>query len=514
MIRRSSLLVGLVFVLAGIVIGLLVSAQFNVISIGGAADRAKGVMLGSEAEVPEAILSAQSLNAAFVAIVQDVKPTVVTISTRETRRRSLEEHPFFRYFGDEFRRRFEEEQPERQRMALGSGIIVSQDGYILTNRHVVNDAEKITVTLLDRQEFDAVVVGSDSLTEVAVIKVEGEGLPVARLGESDSLSVGEWVLAFGNPFGLNFTVTQGIVSALGRSMGGGRIIPYLYGIENFIQTSAVINPGNSGGPLVNLRGEVTGINTAIQTPTGSFVGYGFAIPITLAKRVMSDLIHKGRVVRAYLGISMEPVDQTLGEALGMSQPRGIFLQSILEDSPAEKAKLKQGDVVLEVNGVEVNQPNQVQSLILRMSPGEKVTLTVLRDGNERKVEVTLGELGADRVASAESPIEDQAEDLGLSVQPLTDDVAEHFEYTGEGRLLVTDVEPYGPAWERGVRKGDVLLDVKVGKKKDWTELGSVKDFRKAMEGLSPGETALFRVERAQGGEWVARIVAVKVPKER
>jgi len=513
--RRSSLLA---FVLVGIFIGLLVSAQFKVISIGGATDRAKGVTLGSEADVPEEILSAQSLNAAFVAIADDARPTVVTISTRETKSRSLAEHPLFRYFGDELRRRFGDEfgrrSEEQPQQGLGSGIIVSKDGYILTNRHVVKDAEKITVTLLDRQEFDAEVVGADSLTEVAVIKVDGEDLPVARLGESDSLRVGEWVLAFGNPFELSSTVTQGIVSALGRSPERGRIIPYAYGVENFIQTSAIINPGNSGGPLVNLRGEVIGINTAIQTPTGFFVGYGFAIPITLAKRVMSDLVHKGRVVRAYLGISMEPVDQTMGEALGMSQPRGIFLQHILEDSPAEKAKLKQGDVLLKVNGEEVNQANQVQSRIFRMSPGEKVTLTILRDSEERKVKVTLGELGADRVASAETPVEDQAEDLGLSVQPLTNDVAEHFEYTGEGRLLITDVEPYGPAWERGIRKGDILLDIKIGKIKKWTGVKSVEDFKKAMRDLSPGETALFRVERAQGGEWVTRIVAVKVPREK
>lgn len=508
MIRRNSLLAAAVFVTVGILIGLLVSAQFNWIPVGGAVDRAKGVTLGSEAEIPEEILYARSLNDAFVAISEEVKPTVVTISTKETREpfSARELPPFlYRWFGLE-------EQPQH---GLGSGIIVSEEGYILTNRHVVKDADEITVTLIDRREFDAEVVGSDSLTEVAVLKVEGENLPVARLAGSDSLQVGEWVLAFGNPFGLNSTVTQGIISALGRSTGGGgRIIPYAYAIENFIQTSAIINPGNSGGPLVNLRGEVIGINTALKTPTGYYVGYGFAIPITLAKRVMNDLVHKGRVIRAYIGISMDTVDQTLGEALGMSQPRGVFIQNVIEDSPAEKAKIKQGDVLTEVNEEEVHRPNQVQSLIVRMSPGDKVRLTIFRDGKEREMEVTLGELGSDRVAIAESPAEDEAEDLGLSVQPLTDDVAEHFGYEGKGRLLITDVDQYGPAWERGIRRGDVILDIKAGKAKKWAAIHSVEDFRKILKRLSSGEAVLFRLERAQGDEWIARIIAVKVPKEK
>ncbi|MBI4529968.1 MAG: DegQ family serine endoprotease [Candidatus Latescibacteria bacterium] len=504
---KKPLVWGVFFLLVGTVVGLILSAHLGMTTSGIALNERKASSAGEETPASNpGLLQLQNTGRAFSAVAKEVIPTVVSISSTKKVKRSSREAPFepFRHFmPEEFWKRFDVPE-EFEQDGLGSGCIISKDGYILTNTHVVQGADEIAVTLTDQRKFAAEVIGADTLTEVALVKIKGDNLPVARLGDSRKLEIGEWVLAIGNPLQLTSTVTAGIVSALGRSTGG--LLPQGFGIENFIQTDAVINPGNSGGPLVNLNGEVIGINTAIQTGTGYYVGYGFAIPMNMAKRAMDDFIKHGRVVRAYLGIQMQNVNEELAEALNLSKPVGVFVPEVVEGSPAERAGVKEKDVILKVDDQEVNRPNQVQALIFEKRPGDKITLTLIRQGREKQLDVVLGEREGGQVRLASTTRKrpsSQAEALGITVQELTDELAEELRYRNDEGVVVSDVERYSPASRVGIRRGDLIMEI------DNKPVTSVRDFAEITAGLQQGRSYLFYIN--QGGQ--KRFVAVAMPKK-
>ena len=315
-----------------------------------------------------------------------VEAVVYVEVTVQSRSQSINIDPFFRYFfGDEFG--FGQPQ-SREQKGSGSGVIIRPDGYIVTNNHVVNGATKISVTLNNNQQYDATIVGTDPATDVAIIKVDAENLPTLPLGDSDQLRLGEWVLAIGSPLGaqLRSTITAGIVSAKGRSMpdGSGE-----FKIESFIQTDAAVNPGNSGGALVNKKGELVGINTAIVSQTGSYTGYSFAVPVNIVKRVAADLIDFGSVKRAVLGITMQPIDKKIQEDLKLSSMNGVFIYEVLKGSAAEEAGLRKGDVIIAIDGQKITDGASVQEKVNNYHPGEKAVVTFIRDGKEQTTEVTF-----------------------------------------------------------------------------------------------------------------------------
>ncbi|MDW7680568.1 MAG: trypsin-like peptidase domain-containing protein, partial [bacterium] len=350
----------------------------------------------------------------FSQVAARIIPTVVsiyctkTISSSQLWERNILDNELWEFLGEKY---FNISAPrEFIQKGSGSGIIVSNNGFMLTNLHVVENAETIDVKLSDNRSFRARLVGADPLTELAVIKIEETQLPAAKLGNSDSVRIGDWVLAVGNPLELNSTVTAGIVSAIGREI---KIIDDNFGVENFIQTDATINPGSSGGALVNLKGEVIGVNTAIATQSGFSQGYGFAIPINLARQIMKDLIGQGHVIRSYLGISMQDVDEKISRALGMEYPRGVFVDHVQEGSPAWFCGLKEKDILIKVDQIDVNKGNIIQSLIAQKKPGEQVLLTVIRKNRSFDVKVILGQRNGAKYSQSVNKAQQNFQNLGL-----------------------------------------------------------------------------------------------------
>lgn len=435
------------------------------------------------------------LSRTFRQVYEEVAPAVVLIRTSPDmgatfgrQRRLPPDHPRL-------------PNPYEERSAgLGSGTLVSSDGYILSNYHVVEGSDSITVVLADRRSFQAEVVGFDSLIDIALLKIDAGRLPVARLGESTDLQVGDWVLAIGHPLGLGSTLTHGIVSALGRSAD---VIEAQYGIESFIQTNAVINPGNSGGPLLNLAGEVVGINTAISTRTGWYMGYALAIPIDLIEEAMADILEYGRVVRGYLGIEMEQVDQRLVDEmlLDMPAPRGILVDQILAGTPAERSELAAGDIIMEVDDLPVDRPNQVQTGIYGRDPGDVVNLSVLRDGTSLEIRIVLGEQEEDRLLAEGHR---RLDALGLTVELLGLKMAEQLGFTaqvaaelgygaGQHVVVVVGVDPAGPAAIKGIQVSDVITEI------DDEPIKSVDAFFRSISHLETDKSALFWFWRPDRG---------------
>jgi serine protease Do len=376
--------------------------------------------------------------------------------------------------------------PQRQR-SLGSGFIIDADGFILTNNHVVENAQKIVVKLADDQEYEAKVVGRDAKTDIAIIKINAKAaLTAASLGDSDNLDVGEWVVAIGNPFGLDSTVTSGIVSAKGRHIGQG---PY----DNFIQTDASINPGNSGGPLINLRGEVIGINTAIFSRTGGNMGIGFAIPINLAKEVLPQLRGKGKVTRGYLGVLIQKVTPEIAESLGMDRGYGALVANVSKDGPADKAGVKVGDVIVEFDGKEVKDSGDLPIIVARTAVDKKIRMKVLRDKTEVTLNVAVGELKDEEVV-ASAP---EKGELGMTVQKLTPQLAENLGLDKTDGVVVTAVEPGSAADEAGIRRGDVIVEV------DRKPVRGVEEYRKFIAGSRKGRGILFLVRRGESTLFLA-----------
>jgi serine protease Do len=447
----------------------------------------------------DAIRSAKDLGAAFTEIARDVVPCVVTITSNKVVQpaqsfgNNEEMFEFFRFFGMPFG------DPGREilQRALGSGVIVSPDGYIVTNNHVVADAKEVSVLMGDGDEYDATVVGTDPKSDVAVIKIEAKGLTAARLGDSDDLEVGEWVLAIGSPFSqqLNHSVTAGIVSAKSRVAVG------LADYEDFIQTDAAINPGNSGGALVDLDGNVVGINTAIASRSGGYQGVGFAIPVNMVKSIKDELILSGSVTRGWIGVSIQPVSKEIQEALDLPDKNGVLVSGVLDGSPAEKARLERQDVIVGLNGEEVESMRAFRNRIASMRPGSEVELTLLRDGKEKNVKVELGKLPDDGEAQ---PVvaEKSKEKLGMEVRGVDAETRRAFGLERTEGVVVTGVAPGSVAAQGGVREGDVILEV------NRTEIGRMSDYNRAIGDVGAGEVALLLVEREEN----TFFIALRVPK--
>ena len=439
----------------------------------------------------------QKLSDSYADVVAQAMPGVVAIAT-ESVVREIEDFrgtPFEFFFG---RPRNWPPRREIPREGQGSGVIVTHEGehFILTNYHVIRGADEITVELTDERHFRAEVVGTDSLSDLAALRIEAGDLPSVPWGRSADLRVGEWVLAIGNPYAFEHTVTQGIISALGRARFGAE-----YG--SFIQTSAAINPGNSGGPLVNLKGELVGINTAIVTRSGGDQGIGFAIPVDLARDVLSQLIESGEVRRGMLGIGISNVGALMAEALGMESTRGVLVESVSEDSGAEKAGLQREDVILAVDGDPVGNVTELKSRIGATPPGTEVEIEFLRDGKRRKVTVELGEVTQEALARGRSG-EEEAEttSLGIRLRNLTPELAEQLGYAeAEGGVLITGVRPGSEAARRGLGRRDLIVEV------NRQPVTSVKEYREIIEELDSGAAVLFRVRRGETN----RLVALRLP---
>jgi len=437
----------------------------------------------------------------FTRLVEEQGGAVVNISTTQAVRRAalpqvpgMEDEEMLEFF-----RRFIPRQqpgpgaPRPESRSLGSGFIISADGYILTNTHVVEGADEINVKLTDKRELKARVIGADRRTDIALIKVDATGLPAVRFGDASKLKVGEWVLAIGSPFGFENTVTAGIVSAKGRSLPQENFVP-------FIQTDVAINPGNSGGPLFNLRGEVVGINSQIYSRTGGFMGLSFAIPSDVALDVQKQLKEKGRVSRGRIGVVIQEVTRDLATSFGLDRPRGALVNTVEKGSPADKAGVEATDIILSFDGKGVEGSSDLPRIVGATRPGSQATLEVWRKGARRTLTLTVGELQEDRVASAEKPrgqkpAESQANRLGIVVSELS--AEQKREMRLSGGVVVADVRADSKA---DVRKGDVLLTLV--HKGQHTELKSVEQFNRLLAGLESNAVITLQVRRGEATSFV------------
>ena len=428
------------------------------------------------------------MTTSFAPVVKKVSPSVVKVNItgkapKEMEMGGVDDPMLRRFFGDQFRQRGGRQQQMPRQMGLGSGVIISENGYILTNNHVVEDAERVQITLDDGRKFDAKVVGTDPKTDIAVVKVEATGLPYASLADSDKLEVGDVVLAVGNPFGVGQTVTMGMVSALGRATLG---LDY----EDFIQTDAAINPGNSGGALVDAQGRLVGINTAILSRTGGNNGIGFAVPVNLAKSVMDQLIEHGKVVRGFMGVNIQDIDPALAKQFDLKESKGALVSEVTPKSPAEKAGIQAGDVILEFNGKPVTDSRHLKLTAGSTAPGTKVPVKVSRDGKTKELTVTLKELPGDQLAKNDSPATPGDTDAlkGVAVEDINSNTRQQFGYPRELKgAVVTDVDPNSASYEAGLRPGDVILSI------DRKPVTSAEDAVTLSENIKNKSSILLRI---------------------
>ncbi|MBC7474999.1 MAG: DegQ family serine endoprotease [Candidatus Sericytochromatia bacterium] len=454
---------------------------------------------------------ADKLSQDFIKIAKDVRPTVVSIYSTKNIKQTARYHEFLddpalkKFFNSPHGKKFqennggglEEEQAPSKEQGLGSGVIIDKSGLILTNNHVIEGADDISVILNDKRKFKAKVIGADPKTDVAVIKLEkSSNLPVAIIGDSNKLSVGEWVLAIGNPLGLTSTVTSGIISAKGRADVG------IADFEDFIQTDAAINPGNSGGALINLQGEVIGINTAIASKTGGYMGIGFAIPSNMAKKVMTDLIKSGKVTRGFLGIQIQNMTETLAKSLNVEDPNnGIVVGEVSPDSPAAKSGIQRYDVVLELNGVAVSDVNSFRNMIASDDPGQTIKLLLLRDGKKVNANIKLGSLDPSKTASnlnkpnqtnphknLKPALPDRK--LGFELEELNPELLKRLgipkKITG---VIITSIASDSAASQAGVGRGDIIQEFNKNK------IVTMIDFNKAVKSLKSGDSVLLKINR-------------------
>ena len=435
---------------------------------------------------------------AFSSVVKKAGPAVVHVGVEKPGKNmgqtpsDLFSDPFFeRFFGPQFKHPKTPKQDKRsfKQQAAGSGFIIASDGYILTNNHVVEDAEKITVRLADEREFTAKVVGTDPQSDVAIIKIEGHDLPVLPLGNSDTLEVGEWVIAIGSPFELNQSVTVGVVSAKGRNRMG--ITDY----ENFIQTDAAINPGNSGGPLLNIRGEAVGMNTAIFSRSGGYMGIGFAIPINMAKSIEQQLRQSGKVTRGWLGIMIQDVNEDLAKSFG-GKKGGALISEVTDNSPARKSGLLQGDIITTINGAAVTDVADLRNKIAMTPPNTELSLRILRDGKEKELVVMVGEQPSDMASVAKKMNSTTLDELGLSLQDLTAEVAEQFGYSKDQGVLIADVEADSPASQVGLQAGQLVEEV------NRVRVHNLKELQQAMKKTENAKQILLRVRSGEHSQYV------------
>jgi len=451
---------------------------------------------GQAQAAKDQLAKAADLSQAFQYVAKALRPSVVSISSVRKIRSNIQQIPrmpegFSPFFGDDsFERFFEFRVPQGdfEQRGLGKAVIVTSDGYLLTNNHVVEDADEVKVNLSDDRSFTATVVGVDDKSDLAVLKIDAANLVPVRLGDSDAMEVGEWVLAVGSPFGLAQTVTAGIVSAKGRANMG--ITDY----EDFLQTDAAINPGNSGGPLVNLRGEVVGINTAIASRTGGYMGVGFAIPSNMARGVMDSIIESGSVERGFLGAGIQDLNEDLAASFGYNGTDGVLIGDVVPDSPASKAGLQPGDIVVEFNRKPAHKAPQLRNAVAATKPGTRVPMTVVRNGKSIRLDVEVGRLEGQ--ASVWKGREASA-DLGMTVQTLTADVARQIgaDERDQG-VVVTAVEPGSIAARVGMQPGDVILAV--GNR----QVKNVTDFREAIQNLDVNQGIRMQVMRDGGSRYL------------
>ena len=423
----------------------------------------------------------------YASVVEHAAPAVVTIrSERRVRRVSQQEDPRLREFFEQFGFGAPGQRPgqprERREGGLGSGVIVRPDGYILTNHHVIDNADQVTVEMTDGRSFKAKVVGSDAPSDLAVLKIDGANLPTLTLGDSDAVRVGDVVLAVGNPLNVGQTVTMGIVSAKGRATGTGN-----GSFEDFIQTDAPINQGNSGGALVSARGELIGINSQILTPSGGNIGIGFAIPANMAKNVMSQLIDHGSVRRGMLGVTIQPVTSDIARSLGLSEVRGALVNNVNDGSPAQKAGVQRGDVIIAVNGNRIRDYNELRNDVAQLQPGSVAKLTLVRGGKEQTIDVTLAELERSEQASLDRDGGGDSTGFGMTVEPLTSARAKELGVSASAGTVILDVDPSGRAADAGLRAGDVIAQV------DGKAVSSADALREALKNGS--RPALLLVHR-------------------
>lgn len=474
----------------------------------------------AEVQAQGAMAQLKAMSDQFATIVEQVRPSVVHISAYRKISPSAQIDPFETFRNDPFWRFFfdnhpffeqdprlqrpnpdqEPSQPREVPAAMGSGVIVSRDGHVLTNEHVIKDADRVTVVLSDNTELEAEVVGTDDRTDIAVLKITGNNLPVARLGDSDALRVGEWVLAVGNPFYLDQTVTFGIVSALGRNIFDDRSK-----YQNFIQTDAAINPGNSGGPLLNLDGEVVGINNAIVTRSGGSQGIGLAIPINIVKDVMSDLISKGKVDRGWLGVQIMPLNGDLAESFGLDSTQGALVSKVMPDTPASAAGLQDGDVILTWDGKPVRDHNHLRNLVAATNPDSIVKVGLVRKGKRMEVDVKITAQDEKLVAAAERGESAQAGSgkkvtlgpLGFSVVDLTDELADKYGYAKKYKaVMVSEVELGSPAARAGINTGDLVLSV------NQQEVKTARELERAIGEIKKGDRVLLYLQNRDSYRWV------------
>ena len=496
--RRKNLIGTLSLVFIGVVFGAVLVSGFGWVrpSMGE-------VRIGADKPPVEQLnADAAAFNNAFVQVAEKVTPSIVQITVVTTVKNKVPD-------GFQFFFPFKDNVPKEQQGG-GSGIIISDDGYILTNNHVVENASQVTVTLHDKREFDATVVGTDPTTDLAVIKINAKNLPAAFLGNSNEIKVGQWVMAIGNPLSLTSTVTAGIISATSRKIG---MSSDQYSVENYIQTDAVINPGNSGGALVDLSGAVVGINSAIATNgfSQTYIGYGFAIPINLAKTVANELITSGKVSRGYIGVSISEVDAATAKAVGLDEPKGVIIQQIVKDGAASKEDIKEGDIILKVDDQEVNQPNELQSYVASKRAGSSVKLTIFRDGKQIERNVTLksrndGESTVVNASEKELKGKDvdikdvKLDNVGMTVRNMSGDELKKLD-TKNG-VLVTDVKNYGRAFNQRIFKGFVIVAVDHKQVNSTSELKSELDKKK-------GQAVLLKVIDPQGN---SALIGLDIPR--
>ena len=429
----------------------------------------------------------RALEDAFVSVADRATPAVVNVSVKSRKGTEADEpedrERFREFFGPElFERFFRRRPPREDTRATGSGVIVDAKGYILTNNHVVENAETIEVRLSDDRKFKAAIVGRDPKTDLAVLKIDAASpaLPVAELGNSDKIRAGQWAIAIGNPFGLDRTVTIGHISATGRTQVG--VATY----EAFIQTDASINPGNSGGPLLTIEGKVIGINTAIVS-TGQ--GIGFSIPINMAREIMTQLIAKGRVVRGWLGIVIQELTPELAEGFGAKGESGVLVADVMKESPAEAAGLRAGDIIVEFDGGRIKDVVELQRRVAAVEPGRPTPLAVLRDRARTPLTVKIGEQPGEEVAAAPGPKEAT---LGLTVEPLTPEAVQRFKLSAKSGVVVTEVAPGSSGEQAGIRPGDAILEVNRQAVQD------VATFRKIVAAVKPGDSVPVYLQRGGG----------------
>lgn len=493
---------GLIAILISLLVGLIIASNLN-LTPGSRAQHVweEGTGGGQLASGPLAFPKS------FAQVVGAVKPAVVNIRTVHIQKiRS----PFEFYFGDPFelfdeffgRPRKERSRPERKyyhrQYGAGSGVIIDPEGYILTNYHVVKEAKDIKVTISGNREkeYDGELIGKDDRTDLAVIKIKSEEkFTSAKLGNSDTIKVGEWVIAIGSPFGFEQTVTAGIISAKRQSVPieGRRY-------EAMIQTDASINRGNSGGPLINMKGKVIGINTAIYAPTGVFAGVGFAIPINKAKEILGDLIEKGKVVRGWLGVIIQEITPELAESFRLEEKGGALIGEVLEDTPAEEAGLKEGDIIIEFDGKRIEKHDDLPSIVAKTPVGKKVGVKILRDGKQRSFRVKIRELREESPPTNRKK-EEVEDSLGMTVEELSPAIIRHYRLSDDSGVIITDIEPGSPADDAGLRPGDIIKEINRQK------INDLSDYQKHISRIKEGKTVLFHIRR--GNNTIYKAIRLK-----